>query len=93
MAHHPDLAYWLALRRAGLGSTNFALLLARFRSIAEAWKASPRDLREAGLDAQYARAVEKARQSFNGDRELAAVERYDARVYTWLDEDFPARLR
>jgi DNA processing protein len=93
MGNHPDLAYWLALRRAGLGSTNFALLLARFRSIAEAWEASPRDLREAGLDAQYARAVEKARQSFDGARELAAIEKHDARVYTWLDEDFPARLR
>jgi DNA processing protein len=39
------------------------------------------------------RAIEKARQTFDGDREIAAVEKLGARVYTWLDEDFPARLR
>ena len=45
---HPELPYWLALRRAGLGSTNFALLLARFGTIENAWRAPAEQLASAG---------------------------------------------
>ena len=65
-----ELAYWLALRRAGLGSTNFSLLLARFSSIGEAWKAPLDAIAAAGLDAQYVRGVAKARARFDPDTEL-----------------------
>ena len=70
MEQHPELAYWLALRRAGLGSTNFALLLARFGNIESAWAASNERLASAGLDAQYLRAVSKAKQSFDAEHEI-----------------------
>ncbi len=89
----PELPYWLALRRAGLGSTNFALLLARFRTITAAWEAPIEEVGRAGLDAQYVRAVTKARANFDGDGELDWLRKLDARAYTWLDEDFPASLR
>jgi DNA processing protein len=88
-----EVAYWLALRRAGLGSTNFALLLKQFGTIETAWLAPITAIREAGLDAQFVRAFTKARTSFDGAAELARVERANARVTTWLDEDYPAMLR
>lgn len=91
--HHPDLAYWLALRRAGLGSTNFSLLLARFGDLAAAWGASPEEITRAGLDKQYARAFEKARNTFDAERELGSLEEHGVRALTWLDEEFPAALR
>lgn len=91
--NHPELPYWLALRRAGLGSTNFALLLARFGSIEAAWNADPADVAGAGLDPQYLRAMAKARSSFDAERELSLLAKHDARALTWLDEDFPASLR
>ncbi len=90
---HPDLPYWLALRRAGLGSTNFSLLLAHFGDIASAWTAPAAELSAAGLDRQYLRAVEKARSSFDGDAELSRLEKCGARALTWLDSDFPPVLR
>jgi len=90
---HPDLPYWLALRRAVRGSTNFSLLLAHFGDIGTAWSASPAGLSAAGLDRQYVRAVEKARASFDGDRELARLEDCFARAITWLDPAFPSILR
>lgn len=90
---HPDLAYWLALRRAGLGSTNFSLLLARLGDIATAWHASTDQIAAAGLEPQYVRAFEKARASFDADRELSALERGGIQAITWLDEAFPAALR
>ncbi|MGI8925703.1 MAG: DNA-processing protein DprA [Tepidiformaceae bacterium] len=93
MNDQPELPYWLALRRAGLGSTNFALLISRFGSIAKAWETNAGELTRAGMEAQYVRAVEKARAGFDAGRELDALARLEARATTWLDEDFPASLR
>lgn len=93
MEQHPELPLWLALRRAGLGSTNFALLLARFGSIEAAWKARQEEIASAGLDAQYIRAIAKARAGFDGDRELELMREHGAYALTWLDEGYPAMLR
>lgn len=91
--HNGELPYWLALRRAGLGSTNFALLLARFGSISNAWHCSPEQLAAAGVDRRYAEAVARARANFSPERELEPIEKLGLRVYTWLDSDFPEPLR
>lgn len=93
VTHHPELPYWLALRRAGLGSTNFALLLSRFGTIEAAWNAHPDEVAAAGLDPQYLRAMSRARTTFDADRELQLLEKHSAQALTWLDEDFPATLR
>ncbi len=93
MDERPGLAYWLALRRAGLGSSNFALLLKHFGSIETAWEAPSEEVRRAGLEPQYVRALVKARGSFDGARELEWVAKHEVRVYTWQDEDYPAMLR
>ena len=93
MTDRPELPYWLALRRAGLGSTNFALLLAHFGSIEKAWDAPLEEIARAGLDAQYMRAFTKARGTFDGEEELARLGKHGVRVVTWLDNDFPPMLR
>ena len=93
MESHSELPYWLALRRAGLGSTNFSLLIARFGSISAAWDIDTADLIAAGMDRQYARALAKARANFDGDRELRLLEREGARALTWLDAGFPESLK
>jgi DNA processing protein len=93
MNDHPELPYWLALRRAGLGSTNFALLLSHFTTIEAAWKAPVEAVRRAGVDAQYLRAIAKARSTFDPDRELRWLADHRVRAFTWLDADFPASLR
>ncbi|MFN0147642.1 MAG: DNA-processing protein DprA [Dehalococcoidia bacterium] len=91
--HASGLPYWLALRRAGLGSTNFSLLLARFGTIDDAWAATTEQVASAGLDAQYVRAFQKARTTFDETREMTWLEANGVRVYTWLDKDYPALLR
>jgi DNA processing protein len=93
MEHHPDLPYWLALRRAGLGSTNFSLLLARFSDIGTAWRAPADAIGKAGLDPQFVRSFERARATFDGQEELKRLEKCGARALTWLDEGFPGSLR
>lgn len=93
MEQHPELPYWLALRRAGLGATNFALLLATFKTIEAAWHAPAERLAAAGIEPQYLRAMSKARNTFDGERELALMEKHGARALTWLDEGYPPNLR
>jgi len=88
-----ELPKWLALRRAGLGSTNFALLLKHFQTIERAWDAERAEVARAGLDAQFLRAFEKARGSFDPAAERGWLEKLDVRAFTWLDEDYPAALR
>jgi DNA processing protein len=87
------LPYWLALRRAGLGSTNFALLLKHFGTIEDAWAVGSDAVRAAGLDPQYVRGFTKAHATFDPDRELAELEKHGVRASTWLDESYPALLR
>ena len=60
MTIDPELPYWLALRRAGLGSSNFALLLKRFGSIEDAWSASSAELAKSGMEPKFVRQVVKA---------------------------------
>jgi DNA processing protein len=93
MGGQSELPYWLALRRAGLGSTNFSLLVTHFGGITEAWAAPIEQVGRAGLDAQYLRAFSRARNSFDGDAELGALEKHNVRVFTWLDEEYPLSLR
>ncbi|GIW13207.1 MAG: DNA processing protein DprA [Tepidiforma sp.] len=93
MSERDELPYWLALRRAGLGSTSFALLIAKFGSIGEAWQAPAGELRAAGVEEQYVRSMARVRASFDADQELEALERAGARALTWRDEGYPERLR
>ena len=93
MSVDSGLPYWLALRRSGLGSSNFSLLLKHFGTIDEAWKAPTDEVRRAGLDAQYVRGFTKAHTAFDPDRELSSLEACEARAFTWLDHDYPALLR
>lgn len=88
-----ERAHWIALRRAGLGSTSFALLIARFGSIASAWEAPADEIGQTGLDAKFVRAFERARREFDAAAELAALERAGVRALTWLDEEYPPLLR
>ncbi len=93
MEHHPELPYWLALRRAGLGATNFALLLATFKTIESAWHAAADRVAAASIEPQYIRAMARARNTFDAERELSLMEKHGARALTWLDEGYPANLR
>ncbi|MFQ5380380.1 MAG: DNA-processing protein DprA [Dehalococcoidia bacterium] len=84
---------WLALRRAGLGSKNFALLLKHFGEIGAAWDAPADELRRAGLDAPYLRATIRARASFDPGEEMELLAKAGARLITWADAGYPPLLR
>ena len=93
MAEGVELAQWLALRRAGLGSTSFSRIIAHFGSIAAAWEAPAEELGAAGLDAQYVRAFSRGRGEFRPEHELEQLDRHNVRALTWLDADYPEPLK
>lgn len=87
-----ERARWIALRRAGLGSESFRNLIAHFGGIAEAWDAPDGEARRAGLRTQYVRAFERARRTFDPQREMEALAEHGVRVITWADEAYPDLL-
>jgi DNA processing protein len=89
---HAELPYWLALRRAGLGTVSFSRLIATFSTIEESWQADSADLKRAGLDTKYTRAFLKAKNTFEADRELSLLAKSGVTALTWLDEDYPSSL-
>ena len=93
MSADDEVVYWLALRRAGLGSVNFSLLLKRFGTIRDAWQAADGEIAAAGLEPQFVRAVGRARQAFDPDSERTWIAKLEVTALTWLDERYPAMLR
>ena len=87
-----ERARWIALRRAGLGSESFRNLIAHFGGIAEAWDAPDGEAKRAGLRTQYVRAFERARRTFDPQRELEALAEHGVRTITWADEAYPDLL-
>lgn len=84
---------WLVLRRAGLGSHNFALLLRRFGSVATAWEAPADELARAGIEQSYVRAMARARATWDPADEIRLTAEAGARAVTWLDAEYPTLLR
>src|SRR5512140_3285522 len=88
-----DLAYWLTLRRAGLGTTNFALLVRHFPTMRDAWESPAGEIARSGVEPQYVRAIERARAKRDPENELALLGEHGARALTWLCAEYPERLR
>lgn len=93
MSADDEVVYWLALRRAGLGSVNFSLLLKRFGTVRDAWQSADVEIAAAGLEPQFVRAFGRARQGFDPDAERSWLAKLDVVALTWLDERYPANLR
>ena len=86
--------YWLGFNRTpGIGPARLRALIQRFGSAEDAWKASPGDLRAAGLDQRTLASLLTTRQSCDLDAELRAVERAGAHIVLFEDPSYPAALR
>lgn len=86
--------YWLGFNLVQhLGSVRLKELLAVFGTAREAWEASERDLRQAGLNEQPLQALLKARQSLDLDAEMSKVQAAGAYIITFADSTYPQNLR
>lgn len=87
-------AYWLALRRVhGAGPRTCRLLLERFGSAEQIFKAKQEEIIAAGVGRNVARAI----AGFNGfaslEKELCELPRLGARLVRWTDADYPPNLK
>ncbi len=90
-----DLASWLTLARVpGIGAARFHALLRRFESPSAALAASVDELTEIeGIGPQTARTIRGHRDQAFVDRQLRLLDRHGARIVTFRDRAYPARLR
>jgi len=87
-------AYWLALRRVhGVGPRTCRLLLERFGSAEQIFKATEDEVAAAGV----ARKVASAIAGFNDfaplEKELCELPRLGARLVRWTDDEYPPNLK
>ncbi len=89
-----NIRYWVGFNRApGIGPAKVRALLDHFGNLELAWRATPAELHEAGLDWRAIENLVKLRNSYDPDTDLRKVERAGAHILTWDDPAYPVRLR
>ncbi|MFC2071319.1 DNA-processing protein DprA [Chloroflexota bacterium] len=89
-----DIKYWVGFSRvSGIGRVRFSQLENYFGSLENAWKATSAELKRSGLDSGSIRAITSWRPKISLETEMEKLERYGVKVFTWHDQDYPARLK
>jgi DNA processing protein len=89
-----EVKYWVGFNRiAGIGAVRYQALVNRFGSLAKAWQAPRRDLREAGLEDRIVRLIADERAGIDLDEEMERLGSLGVKVLTWTDPAYPAQLR
>jgi DNA processing protein len=88
-----DLLYWIGFNKVrGIGPVRLRALRNYFGELSAAWRATPEDLRAAGLDRRSLENLVRARQKLDLGAELVKLERAGVRVITVDDPAYPHRL-
>ena len=86
--------YWIAFARVSrVGRARVQQLEEHFGSLADAWRATPGELKAAGLDSGALNAIAAARGKVDPDAEVELLGRHGVRALTWHDDESPKRLR
>lgn len=89
-----DVRYWLGFNLvSGIGPSRFRRLLSYFATAEAAWRASPRDLAMAGLDARTLETLVARRSRIDLDREMERVEKAGVILATLEDDFYPPLLK
>ncbi|MBI4187774.1 MAG: DNA-protecting protein DprA [Chloroflexi bacterium] len=77
----------------GIGRVRLSQLENHFSNLEDAWKATPAELKQAGLDNSAIRAAATWRPKISLEEEMEKLERFGVTVLTWHDPDYPSRLK
>jgi DNA processing protein len=89
-----DIKYWVGFSLIpGIGRVKMSQLESYFASLEDAWKSTPADLKQAGLDSSAIRAINSWRPKINLEAEMEKLDRYAVKVFTYHDATYPARLK
>ena len=89
-----DIKYWVGFSLiSGIGRVKFGLLESHFNSLENAWKATPAELKQSGLDNGAIRAITSYRPKISLEAEMEKLDRYGVKVLTCHDAAYPSRLK
>ena len=89
-----DLPYWVGFNIVpGVGRVKFSQLEKYFGKLETAWQAGAADLKQAGLDSNVIKSIEEMRPHIDLVSEMERLDKAGIKVYTFQDDDYPARLR
>jgi len=89
-----EIKYWVGFSLiSGVGRVRLSQLESHFGNLESAWKASPVELKRAGLDAGTIESVTTSRSKISLDSEMEKLDRYGVKVVTCHDADYPTRLK
>jgi DNA processing protein len=86
--------YWIGLNLArGIGPVRLQALLDHFGDLRQAWEANRSDLLSAGLQSKTVDHILELRSGFDLNEYYQKMISQGIKILTWLDEDYPARLK
>lgn len=86
--------YWVGFTLiSGIGFVRFNQLLTHFKTLENAWKAGPGELRQAGLDSGTVQSVINSRPVIDLDAEMEKLERSGVQAIISSSRDYPKRLK
>lgn len=89
-----ERTYWIAFSRVSrIGRVRVAQLEDHFGRLEHAWRASPGELKAAGLDSGTINACIEARTTIDPARELGLLAQHGVQAVTWHDAAYPSGLR
>jgi len=92
--HKEDIKYWVGFSLiSGIGRVKLGQLESYFKTLDNAWKATPAELKQAGLDKGSISAITSYRPKISLEAEMEKLERYGVKVLTFHNPDYPARLK
>jgi len=89
-----DHRYWVGFNLVpGIGPVRLRALKDHFGDLSEAWRATPDQLREAGLRRRAIENLLRERARLSLDRELSKIRRTGVHLLCWDDQAYPTHLR
>ncbi len=89
-----EQAHWVAFNRIpGIGAVRIQALISRFGTLAEAWRATRSELKEAGLDDRSVRVICEKRSEIVPEQEIERLATANVQVLTWNDAGYPQQLK
>ncbi len=89
-----DIKYWVGFSLTpGIGRVRLTQLENHFGNLEDAWKATPGELKQSGLDNGSIRAITSWRPKVSLEAEMERLDRYGVKVLTCHDTDYPSRLK
>jgi DNA processing protein len=89
-----DIKYWVAFNNIpGIGRVRLGQLESYFGSLERAWKASPGEIKRAGLDSQALKAITQWHDKIDPPAAMARLEEFGIQVLTCNSPEYPSRLK